>query len=395
MSGGAPLPQPTKEVILSIDDLKRAADAKLEPIVRDFYNSGSTDQRTLLSNSDAFAKYHLRSRVLVDVRGLDTSTIALGRKLRFPLGCAPAGIQGMAHPDGEVATARAASKWGVNMAVSSFASFSVEDIATAGRQATVQGASEGKVVGSAYAIQLYPMKDRAKQERIIKRAERAGCSAVFLTGDSPVLGVRYNEWRNDFRTPEGIGFPNMEKTTEEIRQSTHDDGFMSFNDDGSSWESEISWLRERTGMKIFIKGVVCGEDVGRAVKAGVDGVIVSNHGGRQLDGVPATIDVLEECVRAAEGRLEVHMDGGVRRGSDIFVALALGAKCVYVGRPILWGLAYDGQKGVERMLEILYEDFRRCMALCGCVRVEDISRHCLARMGMDGVLRPLGRKSKL
>ena len=143
-------------------------------------------------------------------------------------------------------------------------------------------------------------------------------------------------------------------------------------------------------MKIFVKGVLSVEDVELAARWGVDGVIVSNHGGRQFDGVPATIDVLEECVEAAKGTgLEVHVDGGFRRGADVFVALALGAKCVWVGRPVLWGLAYKGDEGVERMLEILREDFRRCMALCGCVRVEESHRGCWARMGLDGVVRSL------
>lgn len=143
-------------------------------------------------------------------------------------------------------------------------------------------------------------------------------------------------------------------------------------------------------MKIFVKGVVSVEDVELAAKWGVDGVVISNHGGRQLDGVPATIDVLEECAEAAKGTgLELHVDGGFRRGADIFVALALGAKYVWVGRPVLWGLAYKGTEGVERMLDIYKEDFRRCMALCGCVTVEDINKGCLARMGLDGVVRSL------
>ncbi|KAK5070554.1 hypothetical protein LTR51_007587 [Lithohypha guttulata] len=334
MSGGAPLPEPTKEPILSISDLKEAADRKLPSLVREFYNSGSTDQRTIAANSDAFTKYHLRSRVLVNVRGLDTSTTALGRKVRFPVGCAPAGIQGMAHEDGELATARAAGRWGVNMGVSSFASYAVEEVIDAGKGVveTLDSGGMGEVVGSAYAMQLYPMRDRALQERIVKRAEKAGCTAIFLTGDSPVLGVRYNEWRNDFRTPEGIGFPNMERTSRQIRESTHDDGFAKMNDDSAAWTTEIKWLKERTKMKIFVKGVICGEDVRAAIESNADGVIVSNHGGRQLDGVPATIDVLEECAAAAE--------------------VALGAKCVYVGRPVLWALAYGGQAGVERMLEV-------------------------------------------
>lgn len=328
MSGGAPLPQPTKEQILSIADLKYAADKKLPTTAREFFNSGSTDQRTLLANETGLARFHLRSRVLVDVKNLDTSTTCLGRRIRFPLCCAPAGIQAMAHPDGELATSRAVRVMGVNQAISSFASYSIDDIVSAGRDGTD---------APSYAIQMYPMSNRGLQERILKRAEGAGCKAIFLTGDSPVLGVRYNEWKNDFRTPEGIGFPILERDTKTIRETTHDDGFASFNDDGATWDMDIKWLRERTAMKIFVKGVMCAEDVANAVKWGVDGVIVSNHGGRQLDGVPGTIDVLEECVEAAKGSdLEVHVDGGFRRGSDVFVALALGAKCCWVGRPTLW-----------------------------------------------------------
>lgn len=407
MSGGAADAPAATPKVLSIADLKLAADDKLPELVREFYNSGSTEQRTIAANEAALARYQLRSRVLVPVKGLDTSTSVLGGvKVKFPLGVAPAGIQAAAHRDGELATARAISRFGLCQAISSFASFGVQDIVDAGRQA-----SGTKAAGEApaWAMQLYPMQDRALQERIVKRAETAGCRAIFLTGDSPVLGVRYNEWRNDFRTPAGIGFPILERTSEKIRSSTHDSGFATINDDSASWTRDIAWLRERTKMRIYVKGVMCGEDVRHAVQAGCDGVVVSNHGGRQLDGVPGTMDILEECVDAArqglaerkqltgqsEAGFEVHVDGGFRKGSDVFVALALGATCAWVGRPVLWGLAYDGEKGVQTMLEIFYEDFRRCMALCGCRTVEDINRSCLARMGMDGVLRPLTRASRL
>ena len=208
MSGGGPLPTVTNEIILSIDDLKAAADRKLGRLAREFYNSGSTDQRTITANSDAFLKYHLRSRVLVDVRGLDTSTTSLGVKVKFPVGCAPAGIARMASEIGEKGTARAARNWGVNMAVSSYASYSVEEIVRAAKDEAGKGGEKWDVkgamqLGGGYAMQLYPMKDRVMQAKILRRAEEAGCRAVFLTGDSPVLGVRFNEWRNDFRTPEG------------------------------------------------------------------------------------------------------------------------------------------------------------------------------------------------
>lgn len=235
----------------------------------------------------------------------------------------------MAHPDGELATSRACAKRGVHMGVSSFANYSVEEIVKASND----------INPIVHVMQLYTMKDREKQERIIRRAEEFGCVAIFLTADSPVLGVRYNEWRNDFRTPVGLDFPMIEKTTEQIQAQTHDDGFVTFNSDAHSWAQDIAWLRSRTKMQIWIKGILTAEDVLLAREYKCDGVIVSNHGGRQLDGTPATIDVLAECVKAADGKIPVHIDGGFRSGADIFKAIALGAECCWIGRPIIWGLA--------------------------------------------------------
>lgn len=177
-------------------------------------------------------------------------------------------------------------------------------------------------------MQLYTMKDREAQLRIIRRAEEAGCAAVRRTADSPVLGVRYNEPRNRFRVPEGLSLPTLERTSEAVRATTHEDGF-----------EEIPWLKSVTRMQVWIKGVLTPEDVELAVHYGCDGVVVSNHGGRQLDETPATIDVLPHCVKAARGRIPVHVDGGIRSGTDVFKAVALGAGCVWVGRPVIWGLA--------------------------------------------------------
>ena len=297
--------------------------------ILEFYNSGSTDQITIHENSTAFSRYRLRPRVLVDVSGVDTSTTVFGRSISFPLSVSPAGLQAMAHPDGEAASSRACARKGVNMAISSFSNYSIEAVRAAAAEI---GAID-------HAIQLYTMRDRELEERIIRKAEAAGCKAVFLTADSPVLGVRYNEWKNDFRTPEGLEFPVIELTTHKVRSQTHDSGFVAFNDDSHSWARDIPWLRARTKMQIWIKGVLTAEDTELAVEHGCDGVIVSNHGGRQLDGVMATLDALPECVEAAKGRIGVHVDGGFRSGTDIFKALALGADCCWVGRPAIWGLA--------------------------------------------------------
>ena len=235
----------------------------------------------------------------------------------------------MAHPDGEVATSRACAKKGVNMAISSFANHSIEAIRSA----------EKDIGPIDHAIQLYTMRHRELQERIIKQAEAAGCKAIVLTADSPVLGFRYHEHKKGFKFPEGLNFPVIGWMAHNDRSKTHDVSFSAFNDDGHSWAREIPWLRARTTMQIWIKGVLTAEDTLLAVEYGCDGVIVSNHGGRQLDGVMPTLDALPECVEAANGRIAVHVDGGIRSGTDIFKALALGADCCWVGRPALWGLA--------------------------------------------------------
>ena len=313
---------PSEDVILYLNY------ADLSP---EFFNSGSTDEQTIRENSSVFSKYRLRSRVLVDVSKCDTGTVLWGNKLWMPLGVSPAGAQGIAHADGELATARACARRNVPMGVSSFANFQVDEICAAGRAASQTFDA---------AMQIYTMRDRALMERVVRRAEDAGCRAVFLTGDSPVLGVRYNEWRNDFRVPSHLGFPNIEWTSERWRLQTHDQGFTGFNDNAHSWARDIPWLRKRTKMEIWIKGVLTAEDTRLAIESGCDGIIVSNHGGRQLDGVPASLDALVECVEAAKGsNLRIHVDGGFRRGSDVFIALALGAECCWVGRPTLWGLA--------------------------------------------------------
>lgn len=243
----------------------------------------------------------MRPRVLVDVARADPSTSVFGRKVSFPLGVAPAGLQAVAHPDGESGTSRACARRGINMAISSFSNHSVRAVREA-------GLSAGPI---AHAMQMYTMKDRGRELGMIREAEAQGCAAVLLTADSPVLGVRYNERRNDFRTPAGLGFPAMGWSSEQIRAGTHGSWFADFTDDAHSWAREVPWLRSVTGMEIWIKGVLTAEDTLKAVEMGCDGIIVSNHGGRQLDCVPATIDALPECVAAANGRIKIHLDGGI------------------------------------------------------------------------------------
>ncbi|KAL4778016.1 FMN-dependent dehydrogenase [Aspergillus varians] len=366
--------------VLSIADLEEAASRVMPDSVREFFNSGATNQVTVHENSSSYRKYRLLPRVLKDVSGVDTTTTLFDKPIPFPLCIAPAGLQAMAHPDGELATSRACAKTGVPMGVSSYANHSVEEIITAAAAASTPTPATNHV------MQLYIMNDKAKQERIVRRAEAAGCKAIFLTADSPVLGVRYNEWRNGFKASPGLGYPMYEKSSEEILTQSHDDGFRASNSASHSWAVDVPWLRSVTSMEIWIKGVLTPEDVEMAIEYGCDGVVVSNHGGRQLDETPATIDALPACARAARGRIKIHIDGGVRSGSDIFKALALGAECCWVGRPMLWALAYNGQEGVELMLRILYDDFKRCMQLTGCRTIADIGPASLAVFRHDGPL---------
>ncbi|KAK7428416.1 hypothetical protein QQZ08_005035 [Neonectria magnoliae] len=372
----APSSRSNTEMILCMNDLRDAATSRLPVVAREFYNSGSDEQITVRENTTAYGKYRLRPRVLVDVSESDTTTTVFGRQIDFPLCVSPTGLQAMAHPDAELATTRACAKRNINMGVSSFTNTVVEAV----RAAAVE------IAPIEHAMQLYSMKDRVKQEALVKRAEAAGVKAIFLTADSPVLGVRYNEHRNNFRTPSGLDFPMLGWTSEEIRSRTHDSSFTAFNSDAHSWLKEIPWLRSITKMEIWVKGVLTAEDVLLAREYGCDGVVISNHGGRQLDGVPATIDALPECVAAADGKIKVHIDGGIRSGADIFKALALGAECCWVGRPVIWGLAYDGEAGVTKMLDMLHTEFRRCMQLAGCRNISDITKASLGVVRQDGPL---------
>ncbi|OJJ56505.1 hypothetical protein ASPSYDRAFT_156612 [Aspergillus sydowii CBS 593.65] len=362
--------------ILSIADLEDSASRVLPKQVKEFFNAGATNEVTLYDNSAAYRKYRLLPRVLKDVSNVNTKIPLFDKEISFPLCASPAGIQAMAHPDGELATSRACANMGVHMGVSSYANYTVEQIIEASKE-----------VGPInHAMQLYIMNDKPKQERIVRRAEAAGCKAIFLTADSPVLGVRYNEWRNGFKPPPGLGYPMYERSSEWIQGQSHDDGFTASNSDSHSWAVDIPWLRRVSNMEIWIKGVLTPEDVETAIEYGCDGVVISNHGGRQLDETPATLDALPACAKAARGRIRIHVDGGIRSGSDIFKALALGAECCWVGRPVLWGLAHDGQKGVELMLQILFDEFKRCMQLTGCKTISDISPASLAVVRADGPL---------
>ncbi|KAI4844978.1 FMN-dependent dehydrogenase [Aureobasidium sp. EXF-8845] len=271
-------------------------------------------------------------------------------------------MHGLAHPDGELATSRAAAKANICMGLSVFATQSCEDVIAQSR-------------GNPYFMHISMIKDKAACAKTIKRAEAAGYKAIFLSVDVPVLGQRLNEHKNKFELPEGLQWPNLTAVGDGLEY-----------DATIEWHTAIPWMRSQTKLEIWLKGLASPEDVALAIQHKVDGIMISNHGGRQLDGVPATLDSLRDCASVAKGKIPIAFDGGVRRGSDIFKALALGADFVFMGRVPIWGLAYKGQQGVELAVEILMAELRMTMALAGCRTVKEINRGHLAVLKGDGVL---------
>ncbi|KFO65451.1 Hydroxyacid oxidase 1 [Corvus brachyrhynchos] len=337
-----------------IADFEEYAKTFLPKSVYDYYQSGADDQETLADNVAAFSRWKLYPRVLRDVSVMDLSTSVLGQRVTMPVCVAATAMQRMAHPHGETATARACQAVGTGMMLSSWATSSIEE-------------------------------DREVTESLVRRAERAGYRGIFVTVDTPYLGRRVADVRNKFQLPPHLRLRNF---------SSNDLAFSSGKDFGENsglavyvaeaidasvnWE-DIKWLRGLTSLPIVLKGILRDDDAKEAVKIGVNGILVSNHGARQLDGVPATIDVLPEIVEAVEGKVEVFLDGGVRKGTDVLKALALGAKAVFIGRPLLWGLAYQGEEGAKEVLQMLKEEFRLAMALTGCRTVEEIGRTLIRR----------------
>lgn len=362
-----------------IADLEVEGSARMSPMARDYVNGGAMDLQTLRDNKAAYDRYRLRPRVMVDVTTIDPTTTCLGRRTAFPLGCAPAAGHGLAHEDAELGTARACAARGINMGLSTWANSSPEDVA-----------AQGKAAGIGFVQQLSLVKDADTNLRIVRRAEAAGFKAVFVSVDCTWLGRRLNEHRNGFRYPPHLKWPNVPHI--DASQLVSNDPRTQYETD-MRWD-QVAWLKSQTKCQIWLKGILTSEDAEQAVLAGADGIIVSNHGGRQLDGVCATLDALQDVVDAVRGRIPVHVDGGITRGSDVFKALAIGADHCWVGRIPLWGLAYNGEAGVKLALDILYDEFVLVMALMGCKNVSEIRRSHLALMGADGRYRPLPEKGQ-
>ena len=322
---------------------------------------------TLRENREAYSRIRLMPKILVDVSKIDTATTVLGERVSSPICIAPTAMQKMAHPDGECATSKAACRHKTLMTLSSWSTTALEEVASA-------------APGGYRWFQLYVYKDRVVTLDLIRRAEKAGYKALAVTVDTPCLGRRESDIRNRFALPAHLTMGNFTKAG-----GAHADGTKSSGSSGSglasyvaslidktlTWE-DIAWLRKNTKLKIVVKGVMTVEDAMTSVRHGVDGIWVSNHGARQLDTVPATIEVLPDICRAVAGKVEVYLDGGITRGTDVLKAIALGAKAVFIGRPSLWGLAHSGEEGVYNVLKLLNDEFVLAMQLSGCVSISDI-----------------------
>jgi 4-hydroxymandelate oxidase len=331
---------------LQVDDYEPVAKDKLPPDIYDYYAGGAGDERTLAENLRAFDRWVIRPRFLRGSGFPDTSTELLGTRIELPVLVAPWAYQSRAHPEGERATVRAAARAGTIAVVSSAAVDRIEEIAAAGD-------------GPKW-WQLYLFTDPGLSADMLARAAAAGYGAICWTVDFPVSGLRHRDTRSGFWMP--VGIPGDELVYEP----------------NLTWD-HLGFIREHApGLPVLVKGILTAEDATLAVEHGADGVVVSNHGGRQLDSCPASLDALPEVVEAVGGRVPVLMDGGVRRGTDVLKALGLGARAVLVGRPAVWGLAADGEDGVAGVLGILRAEIENAMALSGCRTVDDVGRDLVA-----------------
>jgi 4-hydroxymandelate oxidase len=333
-------------------DYERLAAERLEPGAHGYYAGGAGDEVTLRDNVDAYRRWQLRPRVLVDVAGCTTATTVLGQDVSMPLLVAPVAFQRVAHPDGEVGMGRAAHAVGTVMCLSTLATSTPAEVAE---------------TGVARWFQLYVFRDLGVTNDLVARVRDAGFTALVLTVDTPVLGRRERDHRTGFTIPAEIAVASLGQGGVTPAEAF---GLMS---ESVSWR-DVERLASESGLPVLVKGVLTAEDALLACEHGAAGIVVSNHGGRQLDGVSATIDALPEVVEAVDGRVEVLVDGGIRRGGDVVKALALGARAALAGRAPLWGLAVGGEAGARHVLELLRDEILLALKLVGCASPADVVR---------------------
>ncbi len=374
-------------VITTIEDLRVLAEKRVPRMFYDYADSGSWTESTYRANESDFQKIKLRQRVAVNMEGRSTASTMIGQNVAMPVAIAPTGLTGMQHADGEILAARAAKKFGVPFTLSTMSICSIEDVA--------------KHAGEGFWFQLYVMKDRAFIERLIDRAKAANCSALVLTLDLQILGQRHKDLKNGLSAPPKLTLANMLNIATKPRWALgmlgtprrqfgnivgHVSGVADMSS-LSSWTAQqfdpclnwgdVEWIKKRWGGKLILKGIQDVEDAHMAVQSGADALIVSNHGGRQLDGAQSSIEALPAIVDAVGSQIEVHMDGGVRSGQDVVKARALGARGVYIGRAFLYGLGAMGEEGVSKALEIIHKELDLTMAFCGRTQMDTVDKSIL------------------
>ncbi len=373
---------------LEIADLKKLAKKRVPKMFFDYADSGAWTESTYRANEDDFAKIKLRQRVLVDMSDRSLESEMIGQKVAMPVALSPTGLTGMQHADGEMLAAQAAEEFGVPFTLSTMSICSIEDVAS--------------VTKKPFWFQLYVMNDRDFVYNLIDRAKAAKCSALVLTLDLQILGQRHKDIRNGLSAPPKftpkhiwqmatrpawcLGMLGTQRRTfgnivGHAKSVTDLKSLSAWTteqfDPRLSWK-DVEWIKERWGGKLILKGILDEEDARAAAGSGADAIIVSNHGGRQLDGAHSSIAMLPKIVEAVGDKIEVHMDGGIRSGQDVLKALALGAKGTYIGRPFLYGLGAGGKQGVTTALEIIAKEMDITMALCGKRRIVDVGPDILA-----------------
>ncbi|MEM6939678.1 MAG: alpha-hydroxy acid oxidase [Pseudomonadota bacterium] len=374
-------------VITNIDDLKRLYERRVPRMFFDYCESGSWTEQTFRENSSDFDKIRLRQRVAVDMTGRTTAGEMIGQEVAMPVALAPVGLTGMQHADGEIKAARAARDFGVPFTLSTMSINSIEDVA--------------KATKAPFWFQLYTMRDTDYVSRLIQRAKDAGCSALVITLDLQILGQRHKDLKNGLSAPPKLtpktlanlatkwrwGMQMLQAKRREFGNIVgHVEGISDASSLGA-WTAEqfdpaLDWnkvakLKEEWGGKVILKGILDAEDAKMAAKVGADAIVVSNHGGRQLDGALSSIATLPSILDAVGNDVEVHLDSGIRSGQDVLKALALGAKGTYIGRAFVYGLGAMGQKGVTTALEVIRKELDTTMALCGETQVHALGRHNL------------------
>ena len=359
---------------VNLADIEARGKAVLPLAAADYFAGGAEDEVTLRANRAAFESIALRPRYLVDVSERSLATTVLGTPVVLPVLLAPTGFQQLAHPEGELATARAAAEAGTIMVLSTFSTVSMEDV-----QHSTPAAPKW--------FQLYVHKDRGLTRNLVQRAHASGYTALVLTVDVPVLGRRERDLRNGFVLPPTLRVANFDMTqSDSLHDAGEESGLARFHRglrEPAFSLKDVDWLATLSPLPILLKGVLRGDDARASLDHGVKGIIVSNHGGRQLDGAIPGIRALPDVVEQVAGRCEVLVDGGVRRGTDIVKALASGARAVLIGRPLVWGLAWNGAAGVVEVLRILGEELDTAMALCGARSPSQLTSDMVVRDGMS------------